>query len=67
MDDKPTKPAPKKPKNGTFRVDSIAENGAPVIGDGLEVTMPGHIQARVGSFIDVEFDEDGVPHAVRVL
>jgi hypothetical protein len=55
------------PENGTFRVNSIAENGAPVTDGGHEVTMPGHLLAQVGSFLEIEFDEDGVAHAVRVL
>jgi len=55
------------PKNGNFRVNAFAENGAPLIEGDREVIMPGHLLAQVGSFIAVEFDEDGVAHAVRVL
>jgi hypothetical protein len=69
MDDKPKSEAKPRdfPKDGTFRVNKMAETGAPVIEGDHEVTMPGHLLARVGNFLEVKFDEDGVAHAVRVL
>lgn len=58
------------PVDGNYRVEQIADNGAPVIdvnGDYTEVTVEGGLIIEAGNFIRVEFDPDEVPHAKAVI